>query len=37
MNLDRMLEMSPEFLSVSKPHGRCSNLEWAACLSLGYA
>ncbi len=36
MMLDRIIEMDAVFFALSKPYGRCSNIEWQCAMSLGY-
>lgn len=36
MSLDRLIEMDAIYFATCKPSPRCWNVEWAACLGLGY-
>lgn len=36
MTLDRIIELDTYFFKASKPYPRCSNVEWQACMGMGY-
>lgn len=36
MILDRLLELDTRFYRECKPHSRCSNVEWLACMGIAY-
>lgn len=34
--LDRIIELDTAFFKAAKPYGRASNVEWQACMGMGY-
>ena len=36
MMLNRIIELDTSFFKASKPYARCSNVEWQACMGMGY-
>lgn len=36
MMLDRIIELDATFFAMVKPYPRCSNVEWQACMGMGY-
>lgn len=36
MTLDRIIELDTYFFKETKPYPRCSNIEWQACMGMGY-